>query len=219
MRGHRQRIGHAEAFIRRRGPAAVFLGRFIAFFRALMPALAGISRMPYPTFLLFNALGGLVWGVGFTLLGYFAGTAYKQVEKTAGTAVAIVVAVVVVVAAVVWGVRRHRAEARGRGGGDGDGGEADGGEADGGEAGTLDTASRDPDGKDLDGRDPDGQDPDGPQDRTVRTRTAQAAGAAWAELTATTATECARVFVGRMCVLFPPFRCGDNVPRRQQSGP
>ncbi|SHN01765.1 DedA family protein [Actinacidiphila paucisporea] len=109
LRGHQARIEQARDFIRRRGPAAVFLGRFIAFFRALMPALAGMSRMPYPTFLLFNALGGLVWGVGFTLLGYFAGSAYKQVEKTAGTAVAVVVAVVVVAAAVVWEVRRHRA--------------------------------------------------------------------------------------------------------------
>jgi membrane protein DedA with SNARE-associated domain len=108
LRGHHERIEQARAFIRRRGPVAVFLGRFIAFFRAMMPALAGISRMPYPTFLLFNALGGLVWGVGFTLLGYFAGSAYKQVEKTAGTAVAVVVAAVVVVALIVWEVRRHR---------------------------------------------------------------------------------------------------------------
>jgi membrane protein DedA with SNARE-associated domain len=110
LRGHHDRIEGARNFIRRRGPAAVFLGRFIAFFRALMPALAGMSRMPYPTFLLFNALGGLVWGVGFTLLGYFAGSAYQQVEKTAGTAVAITVAVVVVVAVVVWQIRRRRDE-------------------------------------------------------------------------------------------------------------
>ncbi|WP_333767041.1 DedA family protein [Streptomyces sp. IBSBF 2435] len=110
LRGHHQRIDQARDFIRRRGPVAVFLGRFIAFFRALMPALAGISRMPYPTFLLFNALGGLVWGVGFTLLGYFAGGAYQKVEKTAGTAVAVTVAVVVVAALVVWQIRRHRSE-------------------------------------------------------------------------------------------------------------
>src|SRR5882757_573126 len=112
LRGHRGRIDRAQELIRRRGPAAVFLGRFIAFFRALMPALAGISKMPYRVFLLFNALGGLVWGIGFVLLGYFAGAAYKQVEKTAGTVVAIVVAVLVVAAVVVWQVRRHRREDR-----------------------------------------------------------------------------------------------------------
>ena len=108
LRKHRERIGNAQDLIRRRGPVAVFLGRFIAFFRALMPALAGMSHMPYRVFLAFNAAGGLVWGVGFTLLGYFAGTAYKQVERTAGTAVAIAVAAVVLVALVVWEVRRHR---------------------------------------------------------------------------------------------------------------
>lgn len=147
LRGHRRRIGQAQDFIRRRGPAAVFLGRFIAFFRALMPALAGISRMPYPKFLLFNALGGLVWGVGFTLLGYFAGAAYKRVEKTAGTAVAVVVAVVVVAAVVVWRVRRHRAESAG---------EANGGEADGGEAADQDTAARDTTDQATDGQEADG---------------------------------------------------------------
>jgi membrane protein DedA with SNARE-associated domain len=111
LRGHGERIGRAQDLIRRRGPAAVFLGRFIAFFRALMPALAGMSRMPYRVFLLFNAAGGLVWGVGFTLLGYYAGDAYQRVERTAGTAVAVVVAVVVVAAFVVWHVRRRRREA------------------------------------------------------------------------------------------------------------
>ncbi|WP_107409505.1 DedA family protein, partial [Mangrovactinospora gilvigrisea] len=110
LRKHRARIDDARAFIRRRGPIAVFLGRFIAFFRAMMPALAGISRMRYPVFLLFNAIGGVVWGVGFTLLGYFAGSAYKQVEAVAGKVVAIVVGVLVVAALVVWRVRRHRKE-------------------------------------------------------------------------------------------------------------
>jgi membrane-associated protein len=134
LRAHRERIGRARELIRRRGPAAVFLGRFIAFFRALMPALAGISGMRYRVFLAFNALGGLVWGVGFTLLGYFAGSAYQRVEHTAGTAVAVTVAVVVVAALVAWHVRRGRREARqdggeGRGGGGGqDSGEGQGGE-------------------------------------------------------------------------------------------
>jgi membrane protein DedA with SNARE-associated domain len=108
LRGHSERIGRAQELIRRRGPAAVFLGRFIAFFRAMMPALAGMSRMPYRTFLLFNAAGGVIWGVGFTVLGYFAGAAYQKVEKTAGTVVAVVVAAVVVAALVAWHIRRRR---------------------------------------------------------------------------------------------------------------
>ncbi|MCX5316775.1 DedA family protein [Streptomyces sp. NBC_00154] len=108
LRHHEQRIEKAQDFIRRRGPEAVFLGRFIAFFRAMMPALAGISRIHYRRFLLFNSLGGLVWGVGFTLLGYFAGSAYQRVEAVAGRVVALAVAVLVVGGLIAWHVRRRR---------------------------------------------------------------------------------------------------------------
>ncbi|MEU2632716.1 DedA family protein, partial [Kitasatospora sp. NPDC007106] len=112
MRRHGERIAKAQDLIRRRGPAAVFFGRFVAFFRAMMPALAGISHMPYRRFLLFNALGGLAWGVGFTLLGYFAGAAYTRVEGLVGRALAIALAVLVVVALTVWHLRRRRRESR-----------------------------------------------------------------------------------------------------------
>ncbi len=53
----RRRLDDAQKFLRRRGGWAVFLGRFVAFFRAVMPALAGASRMRYRRFLAFNAAG------------------------------------------------------------------------------------------------------------------------------------------------------------------
>jgi len=106
----RARLDDAQDFLRRRGGAAIFLGRFVAFFRAVMPALAGTARMRYLKFLAFNAAGGLTWGVGFTLLGYLAGNSYQRVAKTAGTAAAIVVAAIVLVAVVIWRIRKHRAE-------------------------------------------------------------------------------------------------------------
>lgn len=108
LRRHAERVGRAQDLIRRRGPAAVFLGRFVALLWALMPALAGASRMPYRRFLFFNALGGLVWGVGFTPLGLAAGAAYARAESLAGRAVALLPAVLVVVALAVWAFRRHR---------------------------------------------------------------------------------------------------------------
>lgn len=109
---HRRRLDDAQEFLRRRGGSAVFLGRFVAFFRAMMPALAGASRMPYPRFLAFNALGGAVWGTGFALLGYVAGASYEVVAKAAGRDIAAVVGVIAVIAVIVWRVRRQRADRR-----------------------------------------------------------------------------------------------------------
>ena len=105
----RDKLAGAQDFLARRGGSAVFLGRFVAFFRAVMPALAGISNMPYRRFLPWNALGGLVWGTAFVLLGFFAGNSYQAVASKVGTGLAVGVAVVVVLAVVVWRVRRERA--------------------------------------------------------------------------------------------------------------
>jgi membrane-associated protein len=99
----------ARTALRERGGLAVLLGRFVAFVRAVMPAAAGAVRVPYRTFFIYNAAGGLVWGVGYCLLGYAAGSAYAAVEERVGTGLAIAVAVVVVAIALVWAVRRHRA--------------------------------------------------------------------------------------------------------------
>ncbi|WP_405783243.1 DedA family protein [Streptomyces sp. NBC_00859] len=125
LRRHRRSIESARDLIRRRGPVAVFLGRFVAFFRAVMPALAGASGMRYRTFLLFNALGGLVWGVGFTLIGYAAGNAYSSIERFVGRGAALVFVALVVVVLAIRYVRRRRRDNGGEDGADGPADEAD----------------------------------------------------------------------------------------------
>ena len=112
LRRHVHRLARAQDFLRVRGGWAVFLGRGTAFLRAVMPGLAGTSRMPYPRFLVFNAAGALVWGTGVTLLGYFAGTSYGVVEKTLGRASAILIVVLVVVGLLGWHRHRSRSAAR-----------------------------------------------------------------------------------------------------------
>jgi membrane protein DedA with SNARE-associated domain len=108
LKRHDDRLGDAQQFLARRGGAAVFLGRFVAFFRAVMPALAGTARMRYPKFLAYNATGGIVWGTTFVLVGYFAGNSYQRVEKAIGRDAALVIAGLLVLAFVVWRVRRSR---------------------------------------------------------------------------------------------------------------
>jgi membrane-associated protein len=108
LQRHALRIERAQAFLRRRGGIAVFLGRFTAFFRAMMPALAGAARMPYRKFLVWNAVGGVVWGTVFVVLGYVAGASYHRVEKLVGRGIAVALAVLVVGALVFWRVRSER---------------------------------------------------------------------------------------------------------------
>jgi membrane-associated protein len=110
LQHRRERIDAASDYLARRGGAAVFLGRWTAFFRAVMPALAGTARMPYRRFLVFNVAGGITWGVTVVLVGYLAGASYGRVEKLLGRGTALVIAALVVAAAVVWQVRRRRAE-------------------------------------------------------------------------------------------------------------
>lgn len=112
MAKHEVRIRRAQDFLRLRGGIAVFLGRFTAFFRAMMPALAGASEMHYPKFLVWNAAGGVVWGTTFVSLGYLFSDTYKKVEHTLGRWFAIGLAVIVVVAAVVWKIRSERTPER-----------------------------------------------------------------------------------------------------------
>jgi membrane protein DedA with SNARE-associated domain len=109
LRRRRKQIDAAREFLARRGGSAVFLGRWVAFLRAVMPALAGSARMPYPKFLAWNASGGITWGVTVVLLGYAAGASYAQAEKTFGRDVAVVVLALALVALVVWRLRRSRA--------------------------------------------------------------------------------------------------------------
>ena len=75
-------------------------------------AFGVLPRRGWPCFLFWNAIGGIVWGTGFVLLGYAAGASYHEVEHQVGRGVAIALAVVAVAALVAW---RLRARARERG--------------------------------------------------------------------------------------------------------
>jgi membrane-associated protein len=119
LRRHDQRLQGAQAFLRDRGGSAVFLGRFTAFLRAVMPGLAGTSRMPYGRFLAWNAAGGAFWGGGVVLLGFFAGASLSTVENILGrTSVAIVV-VLLVAALLLWHRSRRKRERGAAGPGEG----------------------------------------------------------------------------------------------------
>jgi membrane-associated protein len=101
----------ARQLLARRGGPAVFLAHWVVFVRAVLPGLAGVSRMHFRKFVLFSFLGGTIWGTMWVLIGYAAGASYSKIEKTAGNW-SLVVLGVVVVAVVVFIVFRKRKEKR-----------------------------------------------------------------------------------------------------------
>jgi membrane protein DedA with SNARE-associated domain len=89
----------------------VFVGRFTAVLRALVPSAAGMAKLPYRTFALWNALGGSTWATGFVLVGYLAGESYKKVASYLGQGALALTAAIIVLAVVVHFVRKRRASA------------------------------------------------------------------------------------------------------------
>jgi membrane protein DedA with SNARE-associated domain/membrane-associated phospholipid phosphatase len=103
-------IESAQAYLRRRGGAAVFFGRFTAALRVMVPGLAGMAEVPYGQFAFYNATGGLLWGTGFVLLGYLGGAAWRRVAadaSTVGLAMLVVVLIGLVVGRILRGMRER----------------------------------------------------------------------------------------------------------------
>lgn len=103
-----ERLNRAEVFFARHGDKAVFVGRFLGFARALVPFVAGTSRMPYRQFLVYNAAGAVLWTMGCVLLGYFLGASWHVAERWMGRTSLIVGGVLGAAAIAIWIWRRSR---------------------------------------------------------------------------------------------------------------
>ncbi|MBX5456928.1 MAG: DedA family protein [Thermogemmatispora sp.] len=110
-----EHLERAEQFFARHGDKTVFFGRFIAVLRAWAAFLAGVNRMRWRTFLVYNAAGGIVWATVFGLLGYFAGrvfhdnfAAVEHLARTISWTGALLLVVVGLVALLLYRLRRTR---------------------------------------------------------------------------------------------------------------
>jgi len=78
---HKKHVERTQHFYEQHGQKTILLARFIPIVRTFAPILAGVGRMPYERFLIFNVLGGFIWSVGFLALGYFVGNIVPHAER------------------------------------------------------------------------------------------------------------------------------------------
>ncbi|MBI2024123.1 VTT domain-containing protein [Candidatus Giovannonibacteria bacterium] len=78
---HKENLERARMFYERYGAKTIFLARFLPVVRTFAPILAGVGEMRYRTFMIYNFIGALVWGIGITIFGYYLGSIFPQAEK------------------------------------------------------------------------------------------------------------------------------------------
>ncbi len=100
-RHRRQVLEKGEPFFAKHGAKAVFLGRWIGGLRIAASWLAGISHMPWRTFLFWNALGGIVWATSVGLAAYYLGPTAEHVFKYVGVG-GVTAAVLAIIALLTW---------------------------------------------------------------------------------------------------------------------
>jgi membrane protein DedA with SNARE-associated domain len=109
VRFDESKLNIVRGFFAAHGGKTVFFGRFIALLRTWAAFFAGTSGMPYPAFMAYNALGGIVWSCVFGALGFVFGRNLPLLEKYLGRFSMGLLAAVVIAAATIYFVRRRRA--------------------------------------------------------------------------------------------------------------
>lgn len=102
----------AERIMDRHGGKTVFFGRFIAILRFTAAWVAGLGRMHWWSFLIWNALGGVVWATSVGLVAYYSGHAAADAIGRYGLFAAIGIIAALVVLALVYRIVGRRIERR-----------------------------------------------------------------------------------------------------------
>jgi membrane-associated protein len=103
-----QNVDKAQEFFDRYGAKTIVLARFVPVVRTFAPIVAGVSRMNYRVFVTFNLVGGFLWAVGVTLLGYFLGQ-FEVVKNNLEIAILTIVAISFIPIAVeLWKARKEK---------------------------------------------------------------------------------------------------------------
>ena len=101
-------IEKAQTYFEEHGPKTILLARFVPIVRTFAPIVAGVGRMDYRTFVTYNVAGGLLWGVGITMLGFLLGEAV-DIDKYLLPVILVIVLISVI--PVLLEVRKAKREA------------------------------------------------------------------------------------------------------------
>src|SRR5438477_1304335 len=99
-------IARGEELFARYGSATIFVARFIAGMRIIAGPLAGVLRMPWRRFVLFNFLGAVVWVTVIASVGYLFGKHWEALIQVLRDAIIAIAIVVVVLVGLYWWLRR-----------------------------------------------------------------------------------------------------------------
>ncbi len=98
----------AQLFFDRHGSKTIVMARFVPVVRTFAPIVAGVGKMNYRTFVAFNIIGGVLWGVGVTMLGYYLGK-IEFIKNNLEVAAVIIVAISITPMIIEYLRHRHAA--------------------------------------------------------------------------------------------------------------
>jgi membrane protein DedA with SNARE-associated domain len=100
-------LDQGEDFFRRHGNKSIFWGRFFGPIRAIIPFIAGLSRMKRGPFIFWNILSAIGWAVLNVLLGYFSGTLVVAIFRKWSSGLTLILVSVVIIATLYWLIKKR----------------------------------------------------------------------------------------------------------------
>lgn len=104
----RDYLDRTHRFFEKYGGKTILLARFVPIVRTFAPTVAGAGRMTYRKFLTYNVIGGTLWVLSMTLVGYFLGRSIPDIERHLHLVIGIVIAVSFLPLLHEWALSRHR---------------------------------------------------------------------------------------------------------------
>jgi len=94
---HQDNVQKAQDFYDKYGGKTIIIARFIPVVRTFVPLIAGIAKMEYKTFMIFNVIGGLLWAAGITYLGFFLGKLLQSLGIDVDSILLPIIALILIV--------------------------------------------------------------------------------------------------------------------------